>query len=102
MARVSVSLSGHQNQQSGCETGRELDSQEAGAAPHSDRLTDGRHEMLRTKYGLTGANLYRFVNYERELSLSEALAAALPQEDRQQAAFRLQSERPGGPLKTDS
>ena len=33
-------------------------------------LTDSQHEMLRTKYGLTGDDPYRFVVYEREYPLS--------------------------------
>lgn len=40
-------------------------------------LTDKQHEMLRTKYGLTGNDPYRFVIYEREFPLSGDLAAAL-------------------------
>jgi hypothetical protein len=38
-------------------------------------LTDRQHEMLRTKYGLTGDDPYRFVIYEREFPLSGSLAA---------------------------
>jgi hypothetical protein len=33
-------------------------------------LTDAQHEMLQTKYGLTGDDPYRFVVYEREVPLS--------------------------------
>jgi hypothetical protein len=40
-------------------------------------LTDGQHEMLRTKYGLTGTDPYRFTIDEREFPLSRKLAAAL-------------------------
>lgn len=40
-------------------------------------MTDGQHDMLRTKYGLSGDNPYRFLIYERELPLSEELQAAL-------------------------
>ena len=40
-------------------------------------LTDGQHEMLRNKYGLTGTDPYRFVIDEREFPLSGELAAAL-------------------------
>lgn len=40
-------------------------------------LTDGQHEMLRTKYGLTGTDPYRFTLDEREFPLSNKLAAAL-------------------------
>jgi hypothetical protein len=40
-------------------------------------LTDGQHEMLRTKYGLTADDPYRFTIYERAFPLSDGLAAAL-------------------------
>ncbi len=40
-------------------------------------LSDGQHEMLRNKYGLTGTDPYRFVIDEREFPLSGELAAAL-------------------------
>ena len=40
-------------------------------------LTDKQHEMLQTKYGLTGNDPYRFVVYEREFPLSGALAEVL-------------------------
>ncbi len=40
-------------------------------------LTDQQHEMLRTKYGLTGNDPYRFVIYERAFPLSGDLASAL-------------------------
>ena len=40
-------------------------------------LTDGQHEMLRTKYGLTAGDPYRFTIYERAFPLSNELAAAL-------------------------
>jgi hypothetical protein len=33
-------------------------------------LTDAQHEMLRSKYGLTGDDPYRFVVYDREVPLS--------------------------------
>ena len=36
-------------------------------------LTDKQHEMLQTKYGLTGNDPYRFVVYEREFPLVGAL-----------------------------
>jgi hypothetical protein len=45
-------------------------------------LTDGQHEMLTTKYGLTGDDPYRFVIYERTLPLSGELTAALDRESR--------------------
>jgi hypothetical protein len=47
--------------------------------------------MLRTKYGLTGDDPYRFVVYEREFPLSGALAAVLNQSS-QPSAFSLQPE----------
>lgn len=46
-------------------------------------LTDAQHEMLRTKYGLTGDDPYRFVVYEREFPLSGDLRVALEKERRQ-------------------
>jgi hypothetical protein len=55
-------------------------------------LTDGQHEMLRTKYGLTGNDPYRFVVYEREFPLSGALAKVLS-ESLQPSAFSLQPNR---------
>ncbi len=51
-------------------------------------LTDGQHEMLRTKYGLTGDDPYRFVIYDREFPLSENLQAALKAEQDQSAIGR--------------
>jgi len=54
-------------------------------------LTDKQHEMLQTKYGLTGNDPYRFVVYEREFPLSGALASALSQSG-QPSAFSLQPE----------
>jgi hypothetical protein len=54
-------------------------------------LTDKQHEMLQTKYGLTGNDPYRFVLYEREFPLSGALAAALSESD-QPSAVSLQPE----------
>lgn len=39
--------------------------------------SDGQHEMLQTKYGLTGTDPYRFTIYEREFPLSGDLATAL-------------------------
>ncbi len=44
-------------------------------------LTDEQHEMLRSKYGLTGADPYRFVIYEREFPLSGDLTAMMDQSD---------------------
>lgn len=43
-------------------------------------LTDAQHEMLQTKYGLTGNDPYRFVVYEREVPLSGDLSFAGAQE----------------------
>jgi hypothetical protein len=40
-------------------------------------LTDGQHEMLVARYGLTGDDPYAFTIYERDFPLSERLAAAL-------------------------
>lgn len=40
-------------------------------------LTDGQHEMLQRKYGLTGNDPYRYPVYEREFPLSGDLKAAL-------------------------
>lgn len=43
-------------------------------------LTDGQHEMLRTKYGLTGNDPYRFEIYRRDIPLTAKLATALGQD----------------------
>jgi hypothetical protein len=51
-------------------------------------LTDKQHEMLQTKYGLTGNDPYRFVIYEREFPLSGKLAASLSENDQPPAASR--------------
>ncbi len=40
-------------------------------------LTDGQHDMLRTKYGLTSSEPYAFVIYEREFPLSQDLQTVL-------------------------
>ncbi len=40
-------------------------------------LTDDQHEMLRTHYGLTADDPYRFTIYERTFPLSHELSAAL-------------------------
>jgi hypothetical protein len=45
-------------------------------------LTDGQHEMLREKYGLTADDPYTFTIYERDFPLSEDLVAVLNQESR--------------------
>ena len=65
-------------------------------------LTDKQHEMLQTKYGLTGNDPYRFVVYEREFPLSEDLAAALNREVDQPTAFRTKPEGNTCKLKADS
>jgi hypothetical protein len=65
-------------------------------------LTDKQHEMLQTKYGLTGTDPYRFLIYEREFPLSEALATVLRGESRQQTALSVQTESPSCQVKTDS
>jgi hypothetical protein len=43
-------------------------------------VTDGQHKMLERKYGLTAADPYSFVIYEREFELNESLAVALARE----------------------
>jgi hypothetical protein len=55
-------------------------------------LTDSQHEMLRTKYGLTGNDPYRFVVYEREFPLSEQLAAVLASDGHQPAVVSFLGE----------
>jgi hypothetical protein len=49
-------------------------------------LTDGQHEMLREKYGLTANDPYAFTVYEREVPLSGDLAAALSRQEADQQA----------------
>jgi hypothetical protein len=51
-------------------------------------LSDKQHEMLQTKYGLTGNDPYRFVVYEREFPLSGALAASLSESNQLSATSR--------------
>ncbi len=65
-------------------------------------LTDKQHEMLQTKYGLTGNDPYRFVIYEREFPLSEKLAAALDEENHQQTAFSRPAEGTSCKAKAES
>jgi hypothetical protein len=65
-------------------------------------LTDKQHEMLQTKYGLTGNDPYRFVVYEREFPLSNELASALRRESDQQSALSRQPQDLNCPLKADS
>lgn len=55
-------------------------------------LTDGQHEMLRKKYGLTADDPYAFTIYERNFPLSGNLAAVLNHESRQLSAFVRQSQ----------
>ncbi|ALA59990.1 multiheme c-type cytochrome [Nitrospira moscoviensis] len=55
-------------------------------------LTDGQHEMLRTKYGLTADDPYRFVVYERDFPLSGELTAALNNSDRPSVSSRQRNE----------
>jgi hypothetical protein len=55
-------------------------------------LTDKQHEMLQTKYGLTGNDPYRFVVYEREFPLSGELAAVLNEGNQVSALSRPQNE----------
>lgn len=52
-------------------------------------LTDGQHEMLQKKYGLTAKDPYAFTIYEREVPLSGDLTVALnqgPHESREACA----------------
>ena len=49
-------------------------------------LTDGQHDMLRTKYGLTAADPYRFLIYERSFPLDGNLAAVLAKQGDEPAA----------------
>ncbi|MGZ8375232.1 MAG: multiheme c-type cytochrome [Nitrospira sp.] len=53
-------------------------------------LTDSQHEMLQTKYGLTGNDPYRFVVYEREFPLTGELKTALEQQETQLSHVRRQ------------
>ncbi len=55
-------------------------------------LTDGQHEMLREKYGLTADDPYVFTIYERDFPLSHELTAALRRESRQPSVVSSQSE----------
>jgi hypothetical protein len=43
-------------------------------------LTDGQHDMLQAKYGLTAGNPYRFTIYERSFRLAGELTAAPAEE----------------------
>lgn len=64
--------------------------------------TDGQHEMLQTKYGLTGTDPYRFTIYEREFPLSGDLAMALDAGSHQPLAVSRQQEEASCKLKADS
>jgi hypothetical protein len=64
-------------------------------------LTDAQHEMLRTKYGLTGNDPYRFVLYEREFPLSGELKGALANGNYHASAISVQPESPSCKLKAD-
>jgi hypothetical protein len=65
-------------------------------------LTDGQHEMLRTKYGLTANDPYRFEIYAREFPLTAELASVLNRESNQQAAVSLQPESSSCRVKAES
>jgi len=65
-------------------------------------LTDGQHEMLGTKYGLTANDPYRFEIYAREFPLTGALATALSRESIQQTAVSVQPESLSCRAKADS
>ena len=65
-------------------------------------LTDGQHEMLRTKYGLTADDPYRFEIYRRDIPLTGNLAAVLSRESSQQAAVSVQPDSPSCKVKADS
>lgn len=54
-------------------------------------LTDGQHEMLREKYGLTADDPYAFTIYERDFPLSHELTTALRRESRQPSVVSSQS-----------
>jgi hypothetical protein len=65
-------------------------------------LTDGQHEMLRTKYGLTANDPYRFEIYAREFPLTGELATVLSRESSRQVAVSVQPESPSCKAKADS
>jgi len=52
-------------------------------------LTDGQHEMLTVKYGLTGQDPYAFTIYERDLPLSAALAGTLRKLENEESGSRM-------------
>jgi len=65
-------------------------------------LTDGQHEMLETKYGLTADDPYRFEIYAREFPLTEALATILTRESNQQAAVIVEPESSSCKVRAES
>jgi hypothetical protein len=65
-------------------------------------LTDGQHEMLRTKYGLTADDPYRFEIYAREFPLTTELSSILSRESKQQRALSVQPESSSCRVKADS
>ena len=65
-------------------------------------LTDGQHEMLRTKYGLTADDPYRFEIYAREFPLTGALATILSRESNQQAAVSVEPESSSCKVRAES
>jgi len=65
-------------------------------------LTDGQREMLRTKYGLTADDPYRFEIYAREFPLTEALATILTRESNQQAAVIVEPESSSCKVRAES
>lgn len=64
-------------------------------------LTDGQHEMLQTKYGLTGNDPYRFMIYERAFPLSGELKAALADANHGPRALTPSGEHANCPLKAE-
>jgi cytochrome c554/c'-like protein len=65
-------------------------------------LTDGQHEMLRTKYGLTASDPYQFEIYAREFPLTGDLATVLSGESSRQTAVNVLPESPSCKVKADS
>jgi len=65
-------------------------------------LTDGQHEMLRTKYGLAANDPYRFEIYVREFPLATDLADVLSRESNRLATALAQPESVSCRVKADS
>lgn len=65
-------------------------------------LTDGQHDMLRTKFGLTAGDPYRFEIYAREFPLTGALATILSRESNQQAAVSVEPESSSCKVRAES